>query len=282
MPSLPRPSAVRPLSVLITTLVVVGLAFATGAPVEAKARAACPVAPTVVAHRGGEEGYVENTRNAFRSAKNSGTGFWETDVRFLADNTPVIMHDATVDRTTDGTGAVADMSLPQWQALSTSDYQPVPTLWDWANDQSVDKAYAFLEIKVMPTEAQWSALISTLAAREGWGGPRPTISSFDTALLAQVASRMPGYTRALIQSTGDADPAAITPYASILLKHHDAITWSRLSKWTTAGIKVYAWADPNADPQSEWVRMTGYGGLVSGYVTSYPQAYQLWSSSRVC
>jgi glycerophosphoryl diester phosphodiesterase len=192
------------------------------------------------------------------------------------------MHDDTVDRTTNGTGAVADLTSAQIAQLRTADDQPVPTLAEIMNDQSVDKAYMFVEPKVMPTDAQWTTFIAALTSRVGAGGPKPAIESFDTAVLDQVAIRLPGYTRALDQSVGDADPADITPHASILLKHHDAITATRLTKWTGAGLRVYAWADPAAgDDASEWARMATYRDssgklLVSGFITGQPAAYVAW------
>lgn len=241
--------------------------------------------PGPVAHRGGTERYVENTRNAFRQASNVGVGFWESDVRFTSDDVPVIMHDETVDRTTNGTGAVVDLTFAQIANLRTADDQPVPTLAEIMNDQSVDKAYMFVEPKVMPTEAQWATFIAALTSRLGAGGPKPALESFDTAVLDQVAIRLPGYTRALDQSVGDADPADITPHATILLKHHDAITSTRLTKWVGAGLRVYAWADPAAgDDIGEWARMAGYRdaagkSLVSGFITSKPAAYVAWRAT---
>ncbi|HUL99334.1 MAG TPA: hypothetical protein VLU24_07950, partial [Mycobacterium sp.] len=128
----------------------------------------------------------------------------------------------------------------------------------------------------------WDSFVAAVRSREGWGGPRPAISSFEPSVLDRVAVDLPGYTRALIQSTGDADPADITPHASILLKHHDAITASRLAKWTGAGLRVYAWADPSAgDTPSEWERMADYGS-VSGFITSQPAAYIAWRAARTC
>jgi glycerophosphoryl diester phosphodiesterase len=264
---------------------VTSLGLLTGA---APALAASCVTPGVVAHRGGTERYVEDTRDAFLdSAANIGAKFWENDVQFTADDVPVIIHDDTVDRTTNGTGAVADLTYAQIAQLRTADDQPVPTLRDFINDQSVMRAYAFVEIKGTPTESQWTAFVAAVKSREGKGGPRPVISSFDPGALDQVAVRLPGYTRALIQSAGASDPADITPHASILIKHHDAITAARLQAWTSAGLKVYAWADIAADPQSEWERIADYGndttpGQVSGYITATPAAYIAWKKARVC
>ncbi len=269
----------------IAAVAATSLALLSGA---APARAASCVTPGVVAHRGGTERYVEDTRDAFLdSAANIGAKFWENDVQFTADDVPVIMHDDTVDRTTNGTGAVADLTYAQIAQLRTADDQPVPTLRDFINDQSVMRAYAFVEIKGTPAEGQWAAFVAAVKSREGKGGPRPAISSFDPDVLDQVAVRLPGYTRALIQSAGDANPADITPHASILIKHHDSITASRLAKWTGAGLKVFAWADIAADPQSEWERIAGYSndgsaGSVSGYITASPGAYLAWRNARSC
>jgi glycerophosphoryl diester phosphodiesterase len=239
-----------------------------------------------VAHRGGDEHFTEDTRHAFRDATDIGVNFWENDVRFTSDEVPIIMHDETVDRTTNGTGQVADLTWAQIAAMRTNDGQQVPTLWDFINDQSFADAYAFVEIKSSPTEAQWAAFVAAVKSRTGWGGPKPVITSFDAATLDQVAVRLPGYTRGLIRSAGDFDPATVTPHASIVLVHHDSITVTRLQKWTTAGLKVYAWADPNADPQSEWVRINSYStdavaGSVNGYVTSKISAYLIWQKSCV-
>jgi glycerophosphoryl diester phosphodiesterase len=63
----------------------------------------------VIAHRGGTSLAPENTLAAFRRAAELGVDYVEIDVRATRDGRLVLMHDRTVDRTTDGTGAVADL-----------------------------------------------------------------------------------------------------------------------------------------------------------------------------
>ncbi|MGI9625468.1 MAG: glycerophosphodiester phosphodiesterase [Longimicrobiales bacterium] len=76
-------------------------------------------APLLMAHRGGSLLAPENTMAAFSQAVNDwGADVLEMDVRLTRDGRVVVIHDATVDRTTDGSGAVADMS---WQELSALD-----------------------------------------------------------------------------------------------------------------------------------------------------------------
>ncbi|OLT08627.1 hypothetical protein BJF77_12260 [Kocuria sp. CNJ-770] len=73
--------------------------------------------PTTFAHRGGAEVAPENTLEAFRAAAALGDVVLELDVQVSADGTAVLMHDLTVDRTTDGTGAVALLPAAQLQRL---------------------------------------------------------------------------------------------------------------------------------------------------------------------
>lgn len=94
----------------LSTLVPAATAQAAPvAPVEVKATA--DYCPEVVAHRGGEGDPTdanENSMGAFIRGANIGVDVMETDVWFTKDLVPVIMHDETLDRTTDATGKVSD------------------------------------------------------------------------------------------------------------------------------------------------------------------------------
>ncbi len=75
-------------------------------------------APLLVAHRGGSGLAPENTLPAFRSAvEDWGADMLEMDVRLTRDGHVVVIHDATVDRTTDGSGTVATLDLEQLRRL---------------------------------------------------------------------------------------------------------------------------------------------------------------------
>jgi len=89
----------------------------------------------VVAHRGAANFGPENTLRAFEKAIELGADYIELDVRETRDGHFVIMHDETVDRTTDGAGAVADLTLADIKTLDAgawyaSEYagERVPTL----------------------------------------------------------------------------------------------------------------------------------------------------------
>jgi glycerophosphoryl diester phosphodiesterase len=73
--------------------------------------------PVNLAHRGASAHAPENTLEAFRMAVEAGAGGLELDLRVTRDGEVVVIHDATVDRTTDGSGVVADMTLEELRRL---------------------------------------------------------------------------------------------------------------------------------------------------------------------
>lgn len=70
-----------------------------------------------IAHRGASALAPENTLAAFEKALQLGADGIELDVRSCADGTPVVIHNPTVDATTDGSGSVAQMTLPELKEL---------------------------------------------------------------------------------------------------------------------------------------------------------------------
>lgn len=108
--------------------------------------------PYVMAHRGNRVACPENTLAAFRRALADGADILETDLHLTADGHFVCIHDATVDRTTDGHGNVADMTLVELKKLSAScghsEFQAerIPTLAEVAEILPPEVALA-LELK---------------------------------------------------------------------------------------------------------------------------------------
>lgn len=77
----------------------------------------------VAAHRGWSEAYPENTMEAFRAAVALGVDQLETDIRITGDGELVLIHDATVDRTTNGTGLVREKTLEELQRLDAGSHK---------------------------------------------------------------------------------------------------------------------------------------------------------------
>jgi len=90
-------------------------------------RGPLPSDPQLIAHRGGPAYAPENTLTAFRNAIAVGADWIEMDIQMTQDGALVIVHDETVDRTTNGTGRVRDLTLEQVRPLVASCNERVPT-----------------------------------------------------------------------------------------------------------------------------------------------------------
>jgi len=87
-------------------------------------------APLIIAHRGSDATTHENTLAAFRNSIAMGITILETDVRVTKDGEFILLHDETVDRTTNGHGRIGDLTLTQVQTLDAGSGESVPTLRD--------------------------------------------------------------------------------------------------------------------------------------------------------
>lgn len=112
----------------------------------------------LVAHRGLAPGLPENTMAAFEDVIARGVGVIEIDLRGTSDGEVVIMHDDTVDRTTDGTGTVTEMTLAEIEALDAGIYagesyagQKVPTFEDVLKLAKANGTVLLLDIKLSDT-----------------------------------------------------------------------------------------------------------------------------------
>lgn len=231
--------------------------------------------PYVVAHRGESGPYTENTIPAFQDAITHGARWIETDVRFTDDGVPVIMHDPTVDRTTDGTGAVSSMSLAQIEAVKENDGARVPTLAEFlANQKKYPGVRSFVELKdTSLTTAQWAAFDS--AMQSSGVASLVVVTSFTPALLTEVKAH--GYATGLIEGPGAESAANVLPYATYFLKAAASVTASSTAAWKSAGLKVYPWT---VNVQADWMRFREYG--VTGVLTDKATAYEDWAEPTCC
>jgi glycerophosphoryl diester phosphodiesterase len=176
----------------------------------------------IVAHRGASVERPENTLAAFERAIKLGAHAVEFDVRITADGEAVVIHDAGVDRTTDGSGLVRDMTLAEIQALRITDADGgslrVPTLRETLAALS-GRAAVDVEIKNIPGEPDFDperelAVEALLRVLDDVAFVGPVIvSSFDPLSIARSRALRPEVPTGLLTEYGvDAD-AALT-YAS--------------------------------------------------------------------
>ena len=106
---------------------------------------------TVTGHRGAAGLEPENTLRSFRRALDLGVDAIELDVHLTQDQHLVVIHDATVDRTTEGSGAVRDLTLREIQQLDAGLGEHVPSLQE-VIDLVARKAILQIELKGLGVE----------------------------------------------------------------------------------------------------------------------------------
>ena len=150
-----------------------------------------PAGPVqVIAHRGGPANAPENTLDAFRTAIDQGASWLEFDVQMTRDGELVVIHDDTVDRTTDGTGAVRDLTLAQIRALDAGGGERVPTfaeVVDLARTHGVGILPETKAAHLYPGIEE--RLLEVLAAADVLD--RAVVQSFDAASLERLRSLSP-------------------------------------------------------------------------------------------
>lgn len=215
------------------------------------------------AHRGASAEAPENTLAAFRAALETGADGVELDVHLSADGVPVVIHDTTLERTTNGSGAVADYLAAELAALDAGSWfspyfpgEPVPTL-----GEVLALLAGRLRVNIEIKDA--AAALATLGVVREFPAADVILSSFDRAALqalrhadAQVPlavlSDEPGWHRLL--------PAALELRASALHLRADLISRPLLAAARTAGLPVLVWTvdDPG---QARSLLRAGVAGL---------------------
>jgi glycerophosphoryl diester phosphodiesterase len=200
--------------------------------------------PVLVAHRGDPLRHPENSIEGFISALRAGADAVEFDVRLTRDAKPVVMHDADVARTTDGSGLVHELTLAEVRALRLDGTSRVPTLAEALEAVGSLGGGVDIEIKNLPGEPGFEpeaerTLEATLSAlRDARLSGSLVISSFNPVTIRRCVELAPEVPTGLLiidaVDPSDALGAAIAgAYTFILVR--------RLLEW---GIDALATNDP--------------------------------------
>lgn len=244
------------------TLVSAATAVATGT---AAAASAC-VVPKVIGHRGTPAD--ENTVKGLRDAVNSGAAGVELDIWWTSDGVPVLSHDATVDRTTTGHGAISDMTAAEVRSLRTKRGQPVPTLEEALRYVAGQRTTAMVEVKPIPTSAQVQSLLN--AIRTTGTANYVIVHSFHPEAVDAVRQKAPELRTALTHDLTEISGAEAAKYGTSLNVSRFLATPEAVEEWHASGLTVYVWT---ANDGAAWAkaRAAGVDGILTNQVVSYVQ-----------
>jgi glycerophosphoryl diester phosphodiesterase len=163
--------------------------------------------PFWIAHRGAGKLAPENTLAAFRLGASFGYCAFECDVKLSRDGVPFLLHDATLERTTDGRGTAGDRPWSELAALDAGRWlgpayagEPLPTLQQIAPFVIDNDCLLNIEIKPTPGVEADTGRIVAVEARRLWAGRAapPLLSSFQPEALASARDAAPELPRALL------------------------------------------------------------------------------------
>jgi glycerophosphoryl diester phosphodiesterase len=244
--------------------------------------------PWIIAHRGYKKKYPENTLVAFQAAINAGVPMIELDVTLCRDRKLVVIHDETLERTTNGHGSVHDYTLEELKQLDAgswfhSDYteQRLPELLE-VLEMVNGRVIVNIEIKSNayepdhPSDAiekQVVELVKTKNLQDS-----VLISSFSRDILAQIASLEDPPPIALISEIA-ADTHAVETCVrlNVFSWHPDqrVVTANQVETMHAAGIKVFPY---KVDTFDDFARMRNM--KVDGVITDDPVSAGVWSTTN--
>ncbi|XP_062244036.1 glycerophosphodiester phosphodiesterase 1 [Platichthys flesus] len=195
---------------------------------------------SAVAHRGGGHDAPENTIAAIREARKNGAGGVELDLEFSADGVPILMHDETVDRTTNGSGPLSQMRLSDLRKLDAAAKhrlsekfagETIPTLEEAVEECIKLQLVIYFDVKGHPDEA--AAALKELYKKHPVLYNSSIVCSFEPKVIYRMRQSDPEVVTALthrpwsLSRLGDG-----VPRFSSLWKHH----------WMTLMDVVLDWA----------------------------------------
>lgn len=208
---------------------------------------------------------------SFRAAADHGARVLEGDIQFTKDGHAVMLHDATVDRTTNGTGRIKDLTFAQARKLDAGQGTQIPTLDELVSFAKKRNVRLVVELKdpgIVPTQV--AAILKEIKAN-GMEATT-TIESFSAPSL-MIAKRVdPTQQTALITKLPVSGAEARASGTSVL-PDINVVTKATVQEWHAAGVKVYPWTP---DTPAGWAKARLAG--VDGVITNRTSDYLAWAA----
>jgi len=219
----------------------------------------------IIGHRGARALEPENTLRAVERGL-ACAGWVEVDVRLSREGVPVIMHDATLDRTTDGTGPVRDALVVELRRLDAGQGERIPLL-----SEVLDRVGHHGGLVVEAKEENAVPAICSLLGAYGTGDVM--LVSFVPAALTAARALLPGLATGLIISRTEVDPVemATRAGAGTLLPRKDLLSEELVQAAQRVRVRVIPWTLNTGDDIRRAMELD-----VDGFATDDPCSAREW------
>ncbi|MFE0728726.1 glycerophosphodiester phosphodiesterase [Streptomyces antibioticus] len=188
-----------------------------------------------IGHRGVMGVEPENTLRSFAAAEQAGLDAIELDLHVSRDGALVVMHDPDVDRTTDGSGTIADLTLAELRALDAGRGERVPVF-----EEVLDAVTLPLQAEIKDIQA---ARVLAEVIRERDLADRVEVSSFHDAAVTEMSRLVPGIRTALIGSRYGLDivDRAVDAGAATVCLNLRRLTLEIVEEARKRDLRIIAW-----------------------------------------
>ncbi|WP_329549164.1 glycerophosphodiester phosphodiesterase family protein [Streptomyces sp. NBC_01356] len=213
-----------------------------------------------IGHRGVMGVEPENTLRSFIAAQQAGLDLIELDLHLSKDGALVVMHDAEVDRTTDGSGPIAEKTLGELRALDAGRGERVPVF-----EEVLDAIPTPIQAEIKDVAAA-RALAEVMHRRDLVG--RVEVSSFHDEAVDEITRLVPGVRTALIASRYGTDVVdrAVDVGAATVCLNIRRLTLEVVEHARKADLRIIGWV-VNTQDQLRLVRAL----QLDGATTDYPE-----------
>ncbi|MER5597499.1 glycerophosphodiester phosphodiesterase family protein [Streptomyces sp. NPDC002265] len=211
-----------------------------------------------IGHRGVMGVEPENTLRSFVAAQQAGLDVIELDLHLSKDGALVVMHDADVDRTTDGCGPIAEMTLGELRGLDAGRGERIPVF-----EEVLDAVRTPLQAEIKDVAAA-RALAEVMTRLDLLG--RVEVSSFHDEAITEIARLVPGVRTALVASRYGVDIVrrAVDAGASTVCLNIRRLTLEIVERAREADLRIIGWV-VNTQDHLRLVRALQLDGATTDY-----------------
>lgn len=195
-----------------------------------------------IGHRGAKGYEPENTFVSFQKALDMQVDGIELDVHLSADGKIIVIHDESIDRTTNGKGFVNTLSLRELNAFRIDGKSEIPTLQE-VFDLINQDCFINIELKSYEVTNKVVSLIEKYVTKKGWKYDRFLVSSFDWNALQQVAFLNDKIPIGVLTETDLELALAFAKFiqAKSIHPHFHLLTKENTAQMQEKGLQVFPW-----------------------------------------
>ncbi|HET8810212.1 MAG TPA: glycerophosphodiester phosphodiesterase family protein [Flavobacteriaceae bacterium] len=222
-----------------------------------------------IGHRGAKGHVAENTLESIQKALDLGVDMVEIDVHRCKSGELVVIHDFTLDRTTNGSGEITKFSLQELKKLKVENQFEIPLLTE-VLDAISGKCQLNIELKGLNTAQETCRIVEGYVQNRNWDYSDFIVSSFQKNELFQVLDRNKNIPLAVLSKASLAEAMILAKQlrAKILHPALGIVTKENIAEAKTAGFQINVWTVNDSEAIARMKALD-----VDGIISDFPDRF---------